>query len=194
MRSHPPLDRATKRLRKPLPSREKRGTSRGIPALSGGVLAAAIYRGVAGLKAEVAMKWQAARARPPIWHPFAPSGIDPRWLTMSAPRDKVTGPRPGAAWRSCPAAKSWGAPGGQAPSLVSTRIIVTTNSSRTRSSRTSCSDTSPSRTKTAASAPFTTPKNAPVSPVGRLAGATQPPRGFPPPWTIDEERCLLHRP
>ena len=48
------------------------------------------------------MKWQAARARPPIWHPFAPSGIDPRWLTMSAPRDKVTGPRPGAAWRSCP--------------------------------------------------------------------------------------------
>jgi hypothetical protein len=64
----PPF-RCTQRLRKPLPSREKR------PALSGGVLAAAIYRGVAGLKAEVAMKSQAARARPPIWHPLPPAEL-----------------------------------------------------------------------------------------------------------------------
>jgi hypothetical protein len=70
------------------------------------------------------------------------------------PSSKVTEPQPGAACRSCPAAKSWGAPGGQASSLVSTRIIVTTNSSRTRSSRTSCSDTSRSRARTAASELF----------------------------------------
>jgi hypothetical protein len=51
------------------------------------VLAAAIYRGVAGVKAEVAMKWQAARARSPIWHPFAPSGIGPTMAAdVGAPR------------------------------------------------------------------------------------------------------------
>jgi hypothetical protein len=56
------VDRASKRLRKPIPSREERVHLGEIPTLSGGVLAAAIYRGVADLKAEVAMKWQAVRA------------------------------------------------------------------------------------------------------------------------------------